>query len=154
MHIQGTDHMFNFRYVKSSKDIIIKAMDKVTALESKVEERKKRIVKTREEYEVTDAMMIDLLQQAREQLVSNRTSQQQTYSVTKHGSDKAMSEETVVIGAGVVNMLFTEQGFIEAEKKEINRLQLIIRNLDDIPDENGKSRGHNLGEDELRYLGF
>lgn len=140
----------NFRYVKSSEDIIAKAQEKVTALEAKVEERKKRITKTREEYEVSDAMMIDLLQQARDQVVSNRSAQQ-TYSLRKGGS---MSEDTVVIGAGVVNMLFTEQGFIDAEKKEILRLQLIIRNLVDLPNDKGEPQGHRLEEEELRYLGF
>jgi hypothetical protein len=153
MRPEETSYMFNFTYIKSSTEIIGKAKIKVEALRAKITEREQRILKTRKEYDITDAMLVDLLTQARKQNQNNRASNQ-TYSVSKTtGSGSQMTEETVTIGAGVVNLLFTEMEFIESEKSEAKRLELIIRNLRDIPDQYD-GLGHALHESELTYLGF
>ena len=147
-----TTHILNFVYYKSAASIISKATEKAKALEAKIAEREKRIEKTRKEFDISDAMMMELLTAARQQMVSNRV--MQTYQISKTGNDGKMTEETVTIGAGVVNMLFTERDFIESEKGQIKKLQLIIRNLEDLPDDNGGKKGHELSNPELEYLGF
>lgn len=153
MRAEDASHMLNFTYVKTASAIITKATEKAKALEAKIAEREKRIEKTRKEYDISDVMMMELLAAARQQMVSNRMAQQ-TYQLSKTGNDGKMTEETVTIGAGVVNMLFTERDFIESEKAQIRKLRLVIRNLEDLPDDKGGKKGHELTNQELEYLGF
>lgn len=64
MQVNRIDHMFNFRFEKSAQVIREKAKDKITALRAKIEEREVRIKRIREEYKITDAALIDVLEQA------------------------------------------------------------------------------------------
>lgn len=147
--------MFNFTYEKTSAEIITKAQGKRLSLLSKVEERKDRIKRLRAEYGITDEVLIDLLQQAR---ANARSAVMQYTSNAKVSKGPGMSEESVVVPAGVVNNLMTEQDFITSETTQATDLELIVRNLTDLPDERrgleGKLRGHRLNKEELVYLGF
>lgn len=147
--------MFNFTYEKTAAQIIEKAKAKKTALLEKVEERKDRIKRLRAEYGITDEVLIDLLQQAR---ANARSAVMQYTSNAKVSKGPGMSEESVVVPAGVVNNLMTEQDFITSETTQATDLDLIVRNLTDLPDERrgleGKLRGHRLNKEELVYLGF
>lgn len=156
MQVQRIDGMFHFSYTKSSGEIREKAAQKVAALRFKIEERKERIKKIRGEYKITDAILIDLLEQARE--ASRKNDNKMSYSVSNAPSQQqtqGMSEE-IIIGAGTVNNLLTESDFIKGEESQVKRLQLIARNLQDEETEwsNGKPVGHKLNESELEYLGF
>jgi len=156
MYQKDIDHMFHFTYVKSSAQIVEKATAKVAALRAKIEERRARIKTIRTTYEITDEVLIDLLQQAR-----NQARNAQTVSYTSNArvaQGASMSEATVTVPAGVVNNLMTEQDFIAGEQAQIRDLKLIIRNLEDLPDTRpgctDKRVGHTLTKEELVYLGF
>lgn len=148
----------NFTYEKPSAEIIAKAQAKIAALLAKVEERQARVTKIREEYEVTDQALVEILTQA-------RGAQRDKMSFTYNSSPSAQGglREERSIGAGVVNNLLTENDYIESERKQAKRLGLIVRNLQDRPDETlhviaagveRPLRGHCLTEEELEYLGF
>lgn len=158
MQPQRHQHMFNFQYVKSSKQITEKMSAKIIQLKSKIEERKKRIKGIREENKITDAVYIDLLEQARD--AQRKNAQVISYSVSNKmaggsGGPGGLAEETFTIGAGVVNSLLTESDMLRSEGEEVTRYELIVRNLEDLENtDTGKKVGHRLQEEELRYLGF
>ncbi len=79
-----------------------------------------------------------------------------SYSVSNsvRSANGGMSEETITIGAGIVNSLLTEGDFIAGEKAQVKKLSTIIRNLKDLPDEHGAVRGHRLSFEELEFLKF
>lgn len=147
----------NFVYEKPSAEIITKAQEKIEALQGKIEERLARVAKIRKEYEITDQALVEILTQARG---AQREKMSFTYSSAP--STQGLREERS-IGAGVVNNLLTENDYIESERKQAKRLGLIVRNLQDRPDETihvvavgaeRPLRGHALSEEELEYLGF
>lgn len=146
------DYMLNFTYTKSSSSIIAKAVEKVRAIEAKIAERERNIEKLRKEFDISDTMMMELLTVARQQLANNHV--MKTYLLNKTSSDGRMTDETIAVGAGVVNVLFTEQDSIEVERAQIHKLRLVIRNLEDVPDDEGIMVGHKLTNQEIEYLGF
>ena len=150
MQAERIDHMFNFTFEKSSDEIKAKASAKRTALLSKVEERKTRIKKTREEYKVTDEVLSNILMQMRQ--AGNKNVQ--TYSVSNYQKgEKGTISEEIVVPAGVVNNILTEQDYIAAEVSQAEKLDIIWRNLKDLK-VNGELKGHELSYQELTYLGF
>lgn len=149
-----TAHMFNFKYEKPSTEIKNAAAKKAVALNLKIEEREERIRRVRAEYNITDGVFITLLEQARKQLRSVAASSTFSYSNSRVDSSGKMVEEQAVIGAGTVNMLLTERDFIESERDQVTKLNLIVRNLQDLPDDRGNIRGHKLTAEELTFLGF
>ncbi len=163
MHPTNTSHLFShIQYEKSSDAMKEKIALKLVALRAKVEERTMRIAKLREEYKISDAMLIDLLMQARK--AQSRNEARMSYHVSSMASGAenapANNEKIVEIGAGTVNNLLTEHDFIESERTQIRDLELMHRNLADLPDErlvvNGQLvyRGHMLSAEALQYLGF
>jgi hypothetical protein len=153
MQVQRIDNMFNFTYVKSSTEIIGKAALKIKEIQSKTHEREARVAKLRTEYQITDAVLIDILAKAREQ---SKNGIQMSYSNTV--SDDDGEQQEITIGAGAVNMLFTERDFIDGERSQVERLMMIIRNLKDhrkfAPDGKEYAHGHELNSAELKFLGF
>ncbi len=159
MRADNMEHAFRFHYVKSSADIKAKMQDKITALKTKITEREKRIQDARAEYGITDDVLIKLYEQARKQAKSeDQGLGKMSYSVSNviRKTDGNMTEELFTIGAGVVNMLLTEGDFLESERSSIKRLELIIRNLQDLPSHHAPYaiEGHELTEAELSWLGF
>lgn len=164
MKIQDIGHLFRFTYSKSSTEIVDKMKAKVIALRQKINERMERVAKVRAEYKITDAVLVDLLQQAR--AAARRDADmgnKMSYSTKRdpgHAEIGAGNEgedgEDLVIGAGVVNGLLTENDFIERETSQVAKLALIIRNLKDEERDwsDGRKVGWSLNEDELTYLGF
>lgn len=162
MQAHRIDSMFRFNYIKSSAEIIAKMTIKVDQLKGKISERKKRIHGLREEYKITDAIYIELLEQAREAQKSSNMNKM-SYSVSNSQTKgNGLQEGDFVIGAGVVNHLLTENDFAKNEEAQVERMELIIRNLKDLPvDKHGNDdpynqtlRGHHLSEEELKFLGF
>ncbi len=143
-------HMFEFPFEKPSTAIVGAASKKIGFLRHKIEEREARLRRLREEYKITDAVLIDLMEQARK-------AARQGHAVLQY-STRAMNDAGVAdemsIGAGVVSMLLTETDAITDEKGQIDKLSIIVRNLVDLPDDKGVTRGHRLTFEELRYLGF
>lgn len=152
MQAERIDHMLRFTYEKSSDAIKEKAKLKITALKLKIEERQKRVQKIRSEYQVTAEVWSNIL----EQMHNKANANVQSYSVSNNmkapGNGK-MSEE-IVVPAGVVNNILTENNYINSENDQVTKLELIVRNLWDLKGEDGRERGHTLNENELTYLGF
>lgn len=155
MQVQRIDTLFNFTFEKSATDIVDKAKAKALSIASKIAERETRIRRAREEHKITDAVLLDIMVQARDQM--QRGAMAIAYS-TKVRSDDGLREEDVTVGAGVVNMLLTERDHIEGEKSQVEKLDMIVRNLTDLrrfaPDGKEYQKGHELTGAELKFLGF
>ncbi len=157
MKVQDLSHLFSrFQYTKPSTEIVEKMKAKMLALRQKIAERTERVAKVRAEYKITDAVLVDLLQQARAASRRDIDLGRMSYSSKQKHDDSTGTEEDLIIGAGVVNGLLTENDFIEGETSQASRLELIIRNLKDAERQwsGGRAVGWELSEDELRYLGF
>lgn len=157
MRVPDSKSMFHFTYEKSSEEIIFRMTAKLATINAKIIEREARIRDARTAHQITDDILIKLLMQARQQAKEDRFDRM-SYSVsnTVRKQDGSVSEESVLIGAGVVNMLMTETDFLEEEKSSVARLELIIRNLKDLPNHSPphEIKGHQLTEAELTWLGF
>lgn len=147
MHVQSLSGMFNFTFEKTSEEIVAAATRKRDSIRKKIGERESRIANIRSEYKITDESMINMLAKARQQ-------NELHYNNSSGIPANAMTEGSVTIGAGIVNMLLTERDFIEGEKAQVEKLDVIVRNLRDLPNDKGGVRGHRLSYEELRYLGF
>lgn len=157
MHVQAITHLFNFRYQKSSEDIRSACKTKIVAVRAKIEEREARIRRIREEYRITDAALVDILAQARQTRnaqVMYRYTSKGAGPRSHAGAGDIDDDEEVMIGAGVVNNLLTERDFIDGEREQVRKLELIVRNLRDLPDDEGVVQGHPLTNEELEFLGF
>ncbi len=150
--------MFDFTYEKFAHEIREKLEAKIKKVEDKVAERRKRVADLREEHGIDDAALVQLLQAARK----NASARHYTYSTSKMSNVSVGSgpqEEERTIASGVVNNLLTENDFIEAERDQIRRMNLIARNLRPVPAyaENGTplpERGFSLSYEELEFLEF
>lgn len=152
MHEINIDNMFGgLRFTKSAAEIITAAKPKIEELTAKVAERKERIKATREEYKITDAVLIELL---RQMTPHTRPSLKMSYTASVDAADDD-DGEPMTVQAGIVAQLETEERLSRAEQKAIDRLQLIVRNLRDLPEEaHPLGRGFVLNYAELIFLGF
>lgn len=154
MQVKRIDNLFNFTFEKPSAEIVERAKNKAAMIRHKIEEREIRIKRVREEYKISDAALVDIMAQAREQM--QRGAAMLVYN-SKVRSDDGR-EEDVTIGAGVVNLLLTERDHIEGEKSQVEKLDMIARNLKDLrryaPDGKEYTQGHELTAAELKFLGF
>jgi hypothetical protein len=154
MQVQRIDTMFSFVYEKSASEIKRQAETKRAEIKSKIEERLARIRKTRDEYKITDAVLIDIQNQMRAQAQNAMVAQ---YSSNVR-SDDGEGDQTVTVGAGVVNFLLTEQDFISGEKAQVDHLDLMIRNIRDVDRRTANGTTYvelfRLSYAELKFLGF
>lgn len=149
--------MLNFGYEKSSEEIKAKAKEKIVSLREKIADREDRIAKVRKEYGLDDKKWAEMLVQ-----VSNSRRAAQTYSLSNHVRHDEGGEEEIMVGAGAINNLLTESQYIESEKEQVKKLEMIVRNLENLVDRQlgfnssggFKTAGHKLTHDELEYLGF
>jgi hypothetical protein len=143
--------MFNFTFEKTSEEIVTAATVKASVIHSKIAERMLRIKKLREEYEITDAVLIDIQNQMRAKEKANERT-----SYTSNARSNTGKEVTV--GAGIIDSLTTEQDLIADERSQIERLELIIRNLRPVSTYTDNGTEYvvkpKLNYEELKYLGF
>jgi hypothetical protein len=158
---RNIQHLFVFSYEKSYHEIIDKTHAKIGKIKAKIEERQTRIARLRKEYSIDDGALIQLLTEARKNAANHAANNMYSYSSTSNapvGSGNRMEERT--IGAGAVNDLLTENDFIESEKDQVKRLELVARNLGPITrfasgDGTKYEQTHfDLSTDELEFLGF
>lgn len=150
MHARDINRNFQgLSFSKPAAVIIEAAKKKREEVTSKIAERRTRIAAVREEYDISDADLIELLMTARQQAERER-----------YEYMSSSNQERKSIGAGAVNSLLTEHDFIKAEEEAVKRLELIARNLKPIerfapgnaaplPPEEFK-----LSYDDLEYLGL
>lgn len=142
-------------FTKSVTEIQAAIDAKLVRIRAKIKEREGRIINLRDTYGITDQDMIQLLSQAAQDAISNSRIMSTTYSVNS-GKDG----ETKIIGAGVVQNLTTEQALIEQEKDQIERLEMIRRNIRPIPHFSSMSgtpwtqESFDLSYSDLEFLGF
>ena len=149
--------MFRYEYQKSASEISVAILAKIASVKAKVEERIERITKVRAEYKITDAALLDVMKQAR--AAQARGAMVMNYSTSNAPAQGGgMDDETITIGAGIVNFLLTEQDFIEGEQSQVERLELVARNLKDpiaYTDEGqAYSKLIEISYEEAKYLGF
>ena len=156
MQPRNIEHLFqNFTYQKPAAEIIVKANEKIISVKAKIEDRAKRVAALRAEYGIDDAALVQLLTAARK----NSQAHVYSYTTSATGGGEGRMEEKA-IGAGVVNNLLTENDFIESEKDQVTRLEMIARNLKPIPryaEGNGAvipPEDFSLTYEELKFLGF
>lgn len=153
----ASHHMFrNFNYQKPIPEIKEAMERKIESLRAKITEREGRIVRIREEHDISDADLINLLAQAADEAISNRRVASMSYNLATNGAD---GSDVRIIAAGVVQNLVTEKSLIEQEKKSVDQLQLIVRNLGPVTrfGDNGEEytqEFYHLSYDELDFLGF
>lgn len=154
MQVQNIDRMFNFTFEKSSEEIKTAATKKVKDVRNKIEERIVRINRMREEHKITDAVLIDIQNQMRAD--AQRGLAAMYTSNTK--SNVNGPDEIVSVGAGVINFLLTEQDFINGEKGQVERLDLVLRNIADVMRRTANGVEYvekfKLSYEELQFLGF
>jgi hypothetical protein len=152
----STSRMFRFSYTKTIEELKTAMAEKIEFLKNKILERQARIKKIREEENITDQDLIDLLTQAANQAVSNARVGPMSYSLTSDAND---GEEVRYIAAGTVQNLLAEKSLIESENGSIVQMNRVLRNLrpikhhaDDGTEYTQESFG--LNDEELDYLGF
>jgi hypothetical protein len=168
MHNEQIDRMFNgLSFCKSAEEIRAKMVAKAKQIRSKVAERQARVVAMRSEHGIDDVALIQLLTEARRDAKNGVTGKMaynyfpgsNTFPNAPPGQKPGAREERV-IGAGVVSFLLTEGDLIENEKEAADRLELLARNLVEIPTYatgNGvrlPDKGFTVSVSELEYLGF
>lgn len=154
MQVQRIDNMFNITFEKTAEEIKTFATKKSAAIQTKIEERQSRIKKMRAEHKITDVVLNDIMNQMRaaahNALVAN-------YSSTVK-SDSDATEETVTVGAGAVNFILTEQDFITGERAQVERLDLLVRNVKNVHRRTANGTEYvelfRLTHEELKFLGF
>lgn len=155
MQVQNIDRMFNnFTYEKSASEVVAAAKKKREEVSNKIEERQRRIRKMREEHKITDAVLIDIQNQMRADAQRGMAAQY----TSNTASDDDGRGETVTVGAGVINFILTEQDFIGGEKAQVERLDLMVRNLRDVERRTASGTPYVelfcLSYEELKFLGF
>jgi hypothetical protein len=159
MQVQQIGNMFRYEYQKTAVELVTAMTTKVTSIKAKVEERIARIAKVRTEYRITDAALLDVMKQARQaQKAGAMIMNYSTSSTGSTGMTDGSGGEQITVGAGIVNFLLTEQDFIEGEQAQVERLELVMRNLKDpvayTRDGQPYTQLVSISHDEAKFLGF
>jgi len=147
-----------FSYEKSIDEIKEALAKKVEAYKAKIKDREGRIVKIRKEYDISDADMINLLQQVARQGISNAPISTMSYTIPIEGGTNA--EDVRLIGAGVIQSIVTERELIDDETASIKQMERIGRNLRPVTHRTEDGQGEwvqttwTLRDNELDFLGF
>ena len=151
-------------YNKYTSSVVREKMEaKITALRSKVEERRGRVTKLMEEHSITSEMLSDMVIQYMKD--KERGTSRMSYNTQSAGSANGpdlRSKTEVVVPAGAVANIVTEKNLIESETEEAKRMVLIVRNLrDTLPAVDEKTGElveraviHSLNDEEIEYLGL
>jgi hypothetical protein len=155
-----------FAYQKSTAEIQEKVGIKLVAVRAKIAEREARVARVREEYDISDADMSEILAQYANDMVSNSSrGSKMSYSISSNKAGGAAAPggqgggDERIIGAGVVNNILTEKQLIETEKEAVEKLERIQRNLKPIKEwsQTGVAYMQDewaLTEEDIEYLGF
>lgn len=149
-------------YNKVSSAAVKTAMEaKIKAVAAKIAERHNRVRDIMQAHEITDAVLGDIIIQYMKD--QQRGTSAQTYSISNRApTASGTPSEEKFVPAGVVANLVTEKELIESEKAEVDRMNLILRNLKLTEDAYNPTTGevitrpaiHKLTDEELLYLGF
>ncbi|HAA57325.1 MAG TPA: hypothetical protein DCE42_21345 [Myxococcales bacterium] len=148
-YIGQTESMFdgvNYNY-KTSAEVREAMTTKVNDLQGNISNREERILKIREEYSIDAERLATLVMRFKE-----NKSNMQSYE----------HQDGPIVPAGVIANIIQERSMIDSERKQIRKLELVLRNLRDEEFYKHPRTGelctrqalHYLDDDELEYLGF
>ena len=148
---------------KTTADVHRSMERKVVNVTAKIEERRERVRKIKVEYEITDSALVEII--SRYHRDTQRGIVGATYSNSISNSPQqntASPQAEKLVPAGVVANLMTEMEHIESETEEVERMKLILANLQQTVLATHPTTGatitreavHTLTDNELRYLGF
>lgn len=160
------DHMFgNLKFTVTTDELKTQATAKAKAIRAKIAERVARVAKLRADYKITDAVLLEIMQQAR--AAESRGQQRMSYSYHVDEEESEAPKE-MTVGAGVITGMLEEQDLIASEEKQAVKLETIARRLrptyvrltdghfmttDPLGTEKVEEV-HTLSFAELTYLGF
>ncbi|MEO0600658.1 MAG: hypothetical protein AAF211_04425 [Myxococcota bacterium] len=135
---------------KTTEEVREAMTKKLDVLRTRIDERDERMKRIREQYRI-DAERLALL-------VMRFKEDAEFVSYDRQGA----APGEALIPAGVIANLVREREMIDAEQDQIDKISLVLRNLRDqepyVDHETGELRYracvHDLGDDELEYLGF
>ena len=116
--------MQSARFQVPHKTLYVLAAARAKALREMVEIREKRILATRETNNITDTVMIRLLEQAQKGVVGQGGFYSAT--VTVKDTNGAPTEETISVPVGVVGALQAERAAIDTEQSIIDTMDMIL----------------------------
>lgn len=147
-HVEGlfVDVSYN---KKNSVELRAAMTRKVNEIKAMRQAREVRIVKIREEYEIDAELLSRLVMQF------HRDKQSDSINYNQQPGKN-------IIPAGVIANIIREQEMIDSEREQLNKLDLVLRNLRDtefyFAVDTGEHRErlciHELSDHELEYLGF
>ena len=149
--VHTTNILSNVSFSKPGTELKEHGEARLAQLKSKIEERNERIARIRKEYEISDSDLIELMRKS-----MNDHNHLGTYSLRSGVGGSAVggsrpsngSQNTErMIPAGVIQNILTEQTTIENEQEQVDRLELILRNID-------TNCSHRVSLFDLEYLDF
>ena len=145
----------NFTYRKRMPQVCEALGRKIVQVQGKIAERRERVVRIRDEYNITDGDMIELLQQQATQAGRGFSNAQLSLSYSLRDSEGAAK----TVGAGVVQNLLTEKALIKEETAGLASMEQIVRNLAPYTEHGDNGQAYTvdtvvLSTTELTYLGF
>jgi septal ring factor EnvC (AmiA/AmiB activator) len=149
-----SDSMFDqVRYAhKSTEELKTAFAAKITEVNARIVERRERVVKLREDHELSAerlAHLISLFQRDQDSYLTNYSRQGQ-------------QEGEAIIPAGVIANIVREYDMIDNEQEQVHRMELVSRNIRDKEPFFNPRTGehgvrpciHKLDDEDLEYLGF
>lgn len=135
-------------FKKTGKEIQDRLGVRIAETLAKVEERKKRIASIRKDHGITDADMVELLQQQRENdraAFYNLANSVVAAPRARKGAQAVSASRA--IPAGVVANLAQEAALIRSETSAVSQWQVTHRNID-------TKATHEVSHADLEFLGF
>lgn len=143
-NVSVSNILYSVEFQKTGFELSSAMEAKIKFLEKKIEERKLRVEKICQEYDITDADIIEILRMKQ----SNRhVSGHYGVNSTVRDSSGGVVETTKQIPVGAVSNMEAEEAAIKSEKEQLARLYLINRNIE-------KAASHKVSLEDLKYLGF
>lgn len=146
---------------KTTGEVHLAMERKVVNVTAKIEERRERVRRIKAEYEITDSALVEIISRYHRDMQRGVTGASYSNSVVVQNSPQQPQSEKLV-PAGVVANLMTEMQYLDSEAEEVERMKLILANLQQSVLATHPTTGatitreavHTLTDSELRYLGF
>jgi hypothetical protein len=138
--------------IKTTEQLKEAFTKKIEEVDLRIKDRRQRLIKLREDNELSAerlAQLVSLFRRDSNAYITNYNRQNQ-------------NDGEAIVPAGVIANIVSEYDMIENEQDQIQRMQLVSRNLlDEEPYYNPRTGEHGirpciheLTDDELEYLGF
>ena len=152
--MRASERFEGVRYqTKSSEELRESMTRKIAELRDRIAQREARLLRLREEYQLSPERLAELVM--RYQHEGDRS------SYTSYQSQGGEGDQPLV-PAGVIANITRERAMIDSEREQIQKLELILRNLKETEPYYHPETGehgtraciHTLEDEELEYLGY